>query len=54
VRRYGRDLECEDRKKGKKVRLMSRQEIKQVTRGVNKRVQMSHRFRALRVLAEMD
>ena len=53
VRKYGRDLVCKD-KKGKEVRLMSRQEIKQVTRGVNKRVQMTHRFRALRVLAAMD
>ncbi|KAI5062159.1 hypothetical protein GOP47_0022698 [Adiantum capillus-veneris] len=53
VKKYGRDLECED-KKGKKVRLMTRQEIKEVSRGVNKRVEMIHRFRALNILDEMD
>lgn len=53
VKKYGRDLECED-KKGKKVRLMTRLEIKEVVRGVNKRVQMCHRFLALNILDEMD
>ncbi|MCO5595166.1 hypothetical protein L7F22_049205 [Adiantum nelumboides] len=53
VKKYGRDLECED-KKGKKVRLMTRQEIKEVSRGVNKRVEMYHRFLALNILDEMD
>ncbi|KAH7287919.1 hypothetical protein KP509_31G003100 [Ceratopteris richardii] len=53
VKKYGRDLECED-KKGKKIRLMTKQEIKEISRGVNKRVQMIHRFRALNILDEMD
>lgn len=53
VRKYGRDLECED-KKGNKVRLMTREEIKQLARGVNKRVQITHRFGALKVLADME
>lgn len=53
VRKYGRDLQCED-KKGNKVALMSRHEIKCLKKCANNKVQITDRFKALKVLQNME